>query len=67
VVLTDVLQGARDETDATRLEADMRQFPMASMVDDRLAVKAARNYRVMRSLGFTVNKNCRPLHRHILR
>jgi predicted nucleic acid-binding protein len=56
VVLTEVLQGARDETDAARLEADMRQFPIVSMVDDALAVKAARCYRVMRSFGFTVRK-----------
>jgi predicted nucleic acid-binding protein len=53
IVLMEVLQGARDEKDAGRLEADLRQFPVAAMVGDVLAVNAARHYRTLRSFGFT--------------
>jgi predicted nucleic acid-binding protein len=56
VVLTEVLRGARDEAGAARLETDLRRFPIASMVDDALAVGAARHYRAMRSFGFTMSK-----------
>src|SRR5271166_1502220 len=54
IVLTEVLQGARNENDAARLEADLRQFPIAAMVSDTLGVKAARHYRVLRSFGVTM-------------
>lgn len=54
IVLMEVLQGARDEKDAGRLEADLRQFPVVGMVGDVLAVNAARHYRTLRSFGFTI-------------
>jgi predicted nucleic acid-binding protein len=56
IVLTEVLQGARDEANAARLEADLRQFPIVTMVGGELATKAARHYRTLRSAGFTMNK-----------
>ena len=56
IVLTEILQGARDEAHAARLEADLRQFPIAAMVGGDLATKAARHYRRLRAVGFTMNK-----------
>jgi predicted nucleic acid-binding protein len=56
IVLTEVLQGARDEAHAARLEADLRQFPIVAMVGGDLATKAARHYRRLRAVGFTMNK-----------
>jgi predicted nucleic acid-binding protein len=48
-----VLQGARNEKDAVRLEADFRQFPVVAMGGEAIARKAAHNYRFMRQYGFT--------------
>jgi predicted nucleic acid-binding protein len=56
IVLTEVLQGARDEAHAARLEANLRQFPVVTMVGGELAARAARHYRTLRSAGFTMNK-----------
>jgi predicted nucleic acid-binding protein len=56
IVLTEVLQGARDEAHAARLEADLRRFPVVAMVGDEMAAKAARHYRRLQSAGFTMNK-----------
>jgi predicted nucleic acid-binding protein len=56
IVLTEILQGARDEAHAARLEADLRQFPIVTMVGGDLATKAARHYRRLRTVGFTMNK-----------
>jgi predicted nucleic acid-binding protein len=54
VILLEVLQGARDERHASRLEGILREFKVEFMLDDELAVKAARNYRMLRSRGVTV-------------
>jgi predicted nucleic acid-binding protein len=56
IVLTEVLQGARDDNHATRLEAALRQFPIFAMVGSHMAAEAASNYRTLRSAGFTMNK-----------
>jgi predicted nucleic acid-binding protein len=56
IILTEVLQGARDDVHAARLEADLRQFPVVAMVGGELAPKAARHYRRLCSAGFTMNK-----------
>jgi predicted nucleic acid-binding protein len=56
IVLTEVLQGARDDTHADRIEADLRRFPVVDMAGGALAPKAARHYRKLRSAGFTMNK-----------
>jgi predicted nucleic acid-binding protein len=56
VILLEVLRGARDEAHAARIERDLRQFAVASMLDDRLAVRAAANYRELRRRGLTVRK-----------
>jgi predicted nucleic acid-binding protein len=56
LILLEVLQGARDESHAARLERGLRQFEIVSMLDANLAVRAARNYRQLRGLGVTVRK-----------
>ena len=54
LVLLEVLQGARDDHHALRLERTLRQFPVETMLDEALAVKAATNYRMLRTRGVTV-------------
>jgi predicted nucleic acid-binding protein len=56
LILLEVLQGARGERQATLIERNLRQFTIRPMLNDGLAVKAARNYRLLRAQGFTVRK-----------
>jgi predicted nucleic acid-binding protein len=56
LVLLEVLQGARDDAHASQIERFMRQFEVVPMLSDFLAVRAARNYRLLRQKGVTVRK-----------
>ena len=56
LILCEVLQGARSEQDAHAVERALRRFTLVSMLDADLAVRAAANYRVLRSKGVTVRK-----------
>jgi predicted nucleic acid-binding protein len=56
LILLEVLQGARDENDAARIERNLRQFQIVPMLSDNLAAQAARNYRLLRGRGVTVRK-----------
>ena len=56
LILLEVLQGARDERHAARIERDLRRFRIVPLLDDRLAAQAARNYRRLREMGITVRK-----------
>jgi predicted nucleic acid-binding protein len=56
VVLCEVLKGARSPEDARTLERAMRRCELAPMSNAALAIIAARNYRELRSKGFTVRK-----------
>jgi predicted nucleic acid-binding protein len=47
---------ARDEARAIRIENDLRQFQIEPMLDDKLAIRAARNYRTLRERGVTIRK-----------
>ncbi|MBX5241022.1 PIN domain nuclease [Rhizobium sp. NLR22b] len=55
LILMEVLQGARNDRHATTI-ANLRQFTIRPMLDDSLAVRAARNYRLLRERGITVRK-----------
>jgi predicted nucleic acid-binding protein len=55
-VLLEVLQGARHDRHAAEIEREMRIFRIERMLDDRIAVKAAINYRLLRGRGITVRK-----------
>ena len=56
LILLEVLQGARDEVHAARIEQALRQYAMVPLLGADLASRAARNYRRLRELGITVRK-----------
>jgi predicted nucleic acid-binding protein len=56
LILLEVLQGARDEAHAARIEHGLRQYAIMSLLDPDLAARAARNYRKLRERGITVRK-----------
>jgi predicted nucleic acid-binding protein len=56
IVLVEVLLGARDDAHAARIERSLRKFTIEAMLGDDMAVKTARNYRILRLKGITVRK-----------
>ena len=56
LVLTEVLQGTRDEQHLRATLANFHDYPRVTVVDATLAVEAARNYHVLRRLGLTPRK-----------
>lgn len=56
IVLLEVLRGARSPSHARRIEDALRRFDIVPMLGEKLAVKAAENYRLLRGLGITVHK-----------
>lgn len=56
LILLEILQGARDEDHATRIERSLRGFALVSLLDAELAPRAARNYRKLRERGITIRK-----------
>ena len=54
--MVEVLQGARDEAHAARIERNLRLHHVEPMVSGEVAVRAARNYRIMRAAGVTVRR-----------
>lgn len=73
LILLEVLQGARDEIHAARIERALRQYAVVSFLDDELASRAAHNYRRLRNLGTTIRRTADIIigtycieHRHAL-
>lgn len=73
LILLEVLQGARDEVQAARIERALRQYAVVPLLGANLASRAARNYRRLRELGITVRKTADIIigtfcieHRHAL-
>jgi predicted nucleic acid-binding protein len=56
LILLEVLQGARDELHAARIERGLRRFEVVPLLDADLAPRAARNYRRLRDMGITIRK-----------
>jgi hypothetical protein len=56
LMLCELLQGARSDQHARALEKELRKFDIHPMLDDGLAVIAARSYRGLRDMGITVRK-----------
>jgi hypothetical protein len=56
LILLEILQGARDEAHAARIERDLRRYPIVPLLDADLASRAARNYRLLRRIGVTLRK-----------
>lgn len=73
LILLEVLQGARDDAHAARIEHGLLQYDLVPLLDVELARRAARNYRKLRELGFTIHKTADIIigtfcieHRHAL-
>src|SRR3954451_20495672 len=70
LILLEVLQGARDEQHASRIEQALRRFPGQPMPDADLAVRAARNVRSLRARvelsNFIRSAPCRLVFGHSL-
>jgi predicted nucleic acid-binding protein len=56
IILLEVLQGARDDRHAARLNQILRRYKLVPLFDEHLAVRAADNFRRLRSIGITVRK-----------
>lgn len=56
LILLEVLQGARDEAHAARIERNLRRFPVEPMLGEAIAVRAAAHARTLRRRGVTVRK-----------
>lgn len=56
LILTEVLQGARDDKHATTIETLMSAFPIVPLLGPSLAPRAAANYRLLRQRGITARK-----------
>ena len=56
LILTEVLQGFRDDREAALVHAELAAFEIVELHDVGLAVDAARNYRHLRNAGRTVRK-----------
>jgi predicted nucleic acid-binding protein len=56
LILAEVLQGFRADSDFAAARAALGAFPVVSMVGTEMAVQSARNYRRLRRLGVTVRK-----------
>ena len=54
IILLELLQGARTDAQAARIERLMRAFAFERMLDRELSAVAARNFRTLRGLGFTI-------------
>ena len=73
LILLEILQGARDEAHAARIEQGLRQYVVVPLLNGDLALRAARNYRKLRTLGITIRKTADIIigtfcieHRHAL-
>ena len=56
LILLEILQGARDESHAARMERGLRRYALVPLLDAELAPRAARNYRRLRERGITIRK-----------
>jgi len=56
LILLEVLQGARNEEHAARIERALRRYSLVQLLSADLASRAARNYRTLRGLGITIRK-----------
>lgn len=55
-MLTEVLQGCNTDAEFNQLRAELLSFTILEMVDEVVAIEAARNYRILRGKGITVRK-----------
>jgi len=56
LILAEVLQGFREDTDSERARRTFGEYMQVEMVNPELALQSARNYRLLRHKGITVRK-----------
>ena len=56
LMLCEILQGLESERAASEVETLLRNFEIAPMAGEAIAVAAARNYRSLRRRGITIRK-----------
>jgi hypothetical protein len=56
LILSEVLQGVRNQVEFTRVRADLLKFDIFDTGGSALAIAAAQNYRDLRQRGYTVRK-----------
>lgn len=56
VVLMEILQGARDDLHAAKLQRALSKFRSVNALNAGLAIRAAQNFRRLRQLGITIRK-----------
>ncbi len=56
LILAEILQGISSDVDFEKTRRVLQQFSQASMVNPRLALQSARNFRYLRQKGITVRK-----------
>lgn len=56
LVLTEVLQGAKSERLARQLMSQFEPLQKLAVVDEQVAIEAARHYRTLRTIGITIRK-----------
>jgi predicted nucleic acid-binding protein len=56
LILAEVLQGVRDEREFQQVRKTLDSFEQVDLVGHEIAVQAAKNFRKLRDLGFTVRK-----------
>lgn len=73
LTLLEILQGARDDAHAARIERGLRRYVLVPMLNADLVPLAARNHRRLRELGVTIRKTADIIigtfcieHRHAL-
>lgn len=57
LILYEIVQGVSDEGEAVRVLEELESLPIASMVGHEMALKAARNYRLLRRRGITIRRS----------
>jgi predicted nucleic acid-binding protein len=56
LILCEVLQGLQSEAEARLIEHSFSQYEIVALSNPELAVKAATNYRFLRTRGITIRK-----------
>jgi predicted nucleic acid-binding protein len=56
LILTEVLQGFRIDTDFRKAQAFLAELPFCELGGYAVCLQAARNYRILRAKGVTVHK-----------
>lgn len=56
LILAEVLQGFRDDSDFEETRRALSKYIQVEMVNPELALRSARNYRLLRRKGITVRK-----------